>query len=177
MFIKNFSGRERTLLIGAVIIAVMALLYVLVLEPLAIQWKSLDSQIDAKVTALMKDTRLLAMYSALERDYEKYRGFIDAGKDEDEEITSALGEIESISQESACYIVNVKPRSAKTVGNYKEISFEVTTEGTIGEIARFIYEIEMSEKYLRIRRFTILSKSGPAGNLKAVFLISKIIAV
>ena len=115
------------------------------------------------------------MYRSLEADYVKYRDFIEVGKNEEEEFASALGELEDLSQKSSCRIVNVKPRASKRLGNYREISFEVTTEGNINELSRFIYEVETSERYLRIRRFTMVSKSGQAGSLKATFLISKII--
>ena len=175
MFINNLSGREKNLLFGAITIALLALGYTMILEPFILHWKTLNDRIDAKLTTLIKDTRLLNMYKTLEAEYVKYRDFLEVGKNEEEEFASALSEIESVSGKSACHIVNVKPRSSKILGNYKEISYEVTAEGSIHELSRFAFEIETSDKYLRIRRFTIASKTGSSGILRGTFLISKII--
>ncbi len=170
----NISNREKILLSITISFVITALFYNLIVEPLISRWRAFNGQIESKKALLNKNKRLLAAYKILEEEYIKYPVVL-GGKNEEEEIARALGEIENVSKKSSCYIVNLKPRASKKIGNYKEISFDVTTEGSIDEFTRFMYEVETSKKMLRIRRFTITSKTGPSAKLKCVFLISKII--
>lgn len=171
---SNISKREKTLLFISVGVAAAAVFYNVIVEPLVIKWKTVNGQIEAKIILLSKNKGLLSRYKTLEEEYINYPVLLKSGRNEEEELAGALGEIEGISKKTACFIINIKPKASKKFGNYKEISFDVTTEGSIDEISRFMYEIETSEKILRIRQFTITSKSGTSKNLKASFLISKI---
>ena len=149
--------------------------YGLIIDPIMERWQALNKQIGSKISILNKNVRLLGMYRALEEEYSKFRGFIKEGKNEEEELARALAEIENISQQSKSRIVNVKPRASRPMGNYKEISFEVTVEGDIQELARFLYEIEASPERLRIRNYLITPKIGSPNQLKASLLITKIL--
>ena len=175
MFIQNLSKREKTILSICVILGVTAIAYSLIIEPFIMRWRTLNDQIESKIALLIKNTRLLKMHKALEAEYAKYHGFMEISEDEEKELAKALGEIENVSAKSSCNIANIKPRASRKLGNYKEIFFEVTAEGSISELAQFLYEIETSREYLRIRHFTIMSKAGPPDKLKGTFLISKII--
>jgi len=176
MFVKNLSAKERILLVVCIVLAAMALTYNLVIEPLIVSWAALDEKIDAKSSLLKKNVRLLGMAKMLESEHLKYEGFIETGENEERELRKTLAEIENLSKKSNCRIVNVKPFASKTIGNYKEISFEVTAEGSIDELSRFLYEIEASGAYLRVKRFTLMSKHASEG-LRGTFLIARIIAV
>ena len=175
MFIWNLAKREKVLLSICIILATIAIAYSLAIEPVIVHWKTLNNQIESKAILLIRNTKLLNMYKTLKEEYVQYRDFIKVSENEERELAKALGEMENISKKSSCYIANVKPRTSKKLGSYKEISFEVTAEGSINELSRFMYEIETSKEYLRIRRFIITSKSGPARRLKGTFLISKIL--
>lgn len=175
MFIKNLSKREKLLLIVTLSIGCVVGIYVMIIEPIGIRWKMLDEQTESKVAQIIKDKTLLSAYKEMEKEYAKYQDLIQGSKNEEEELAKALGEIEAISKTSSCRILNVKSLSSKSVADYKEISFEVTAEGSIVEISQFLYAIETSAKCLRVRHFTISAKSGAGANLKAVFHIAKII--
>jgi len=173
--IRNLSKKEKILLTACIVIAGIAIVYGVIIEPIVIHWKTINSEINTKTTLLLKNTRLLDMNRVLEAEYAKYRGFLDVSQNEEEESRKALAEIETISKASKVYIVNVKPRSPKKLGNYKELMLEVVAEGSIEELSRFLYEIETSKARLRISHFTIASKSGSTGSIKAMFLIGKIV--
>jgi len=177
MSIKNFSKREKTLVSVCLAFGGMALLYALIIEPSFVHWKMMNDEIEAKTSAVIKNTRLLAMYKILKKEYAGYKDLVEVSDNEEEVFAKALAEIENLSQQSSCYIANVKPRASKELGTYKEISFEVTAEGDISQLSRFMYEIETSNECLRIRHFTILSKTGPSGGLKGIFIINKIILI
>ena len=172
MFSLNLSGRERILVTASLVLAAIAIGYNVVIEPLMRNWKRLNSQIDAKATVLVKDMRLLRMYKRLETEHSKYRDFITTTKKEEELLAHVLSEIENISKKTSCYIANVKPRTTKKVGNYKEISFIVTAEAAVDKLAKFLYAVETSKELLRVRHFAITPKSGRQGTLKSTFHIS-----
>lgn len=175
MAIRNLSRNEKILLSICIVLGTVAVTYNLFIEPVVFRWKALNDGIESKTSVLIKNTRLLQIYKALQEEYEKYQGAIDTTRNEEEEFARSLGEIENISKKSSCRVENIKPHTPKKVGKYKEISFEVSAEGTIGQISRFLYEIETSKQNLRIRRFTLTSKSGVQTNLRGTFLISRII--
>ena len=169
------SGRERKLVAAIVTLAVFAVGYGLIIEPVVSNWKMLSSEIEAKAQVLAKDMRLLKMYARLEAEYDKYRDFIATTKNEEEELAGALSEIESISKKANCHISNIKPRATKRIGNYKEVSFAVTAEGTVETLSRFLYSVETSRRLLKVGHFAMMPKSGAKGTLKATFHISKIL--
>jgi Tfp pilus assembly protein PilO len=160
-----------------IILGGLAVLYNIVLEPLVANWKMLNIKVTAKASELKKNLRLVKMYEFIEAEYAKYSEFIEAGKNEEEELASVLAEIESVSKKTSCRIRNVKPRATRKLGNYREISFTVTAVGGIDKLSQFLYGIELSKKLLRVRHFAITPKSGSrsAGELRATFLITKII--
>jgi hypothetical protein len=166
MFARNLTAREKKLALIVVIAIASSLLYGFVAEPIFIRWKKREDQIKSKLAYMMKSERLLRKFKALEKEYTNLPSLTGAMESEEREIAKTLEALESISGASDCRIQNVKPRPSKKIGSYREISFEVTAEGAI----------EASNEMLRVKRFTITSKSGRSRILKGSFLINKIIA-
>jgi len=175
MFGKNLRKREKGLLAVCIGLAGIAIGYSMIVEPAIANWRALEGRIEGKATLLAKNTRLLKIYDKLEARYRNYREFISIGKNDEEELAIVLGEIKNIANAASCHIVNIKPRTAKKIGNYKQVLIVVTAEGNIGELARFLYNTETSKELLRIRHFAITPQSSSAKKLKATFIVSKII--
>ena len=175
MFSHNLSKRERLVLTITISIAALAAAYVVVIEPMAGEWNKSSDEIKTKKARIVKNRILLARFKYLKKEYEKYPDLIAAVESEEKEVAKALSSMEDASRASSCPIADVKPRTSKKIGAYKEILFEVTTESGINELTRFLYDIETSKGMLRVKHFTIASKSGVAGNLKGSLLIGKII--
>jgi Tfp pilus assembly protein PilO len=177
MAILNLNKREKVLAGFCIAVVGLAIVYNLVVEPLARRWEGLGEEISARKASLIKKTRLANEYEALETEYVGFRDFIETSSNEEEAGINIIGEIENISKKSACRIINAKPRSSKKLGNYKEISVEVTAKGTTDELTRFLYGVEASPEYLTVKQFTIKKRrSGRGSVLSAEFLITKIIA-
>lgn len=175
MITMNLSKREKTLIIICVAAILIAVVYGFIFEPIMNRWGGLDAKIKSKKAVLTKNTKLIRNYKALENEYETYREYIKTGKNEEEELARALAEVDKIAKKSSCDIINVKPRIPKDLGNYKEIFFEVTTAGSVPELAKFLHGVESSTETLRVKHFTISAKSSTPNKLKGVFLISKIV--
>jgi len=167
--------REKILTIITVSIALIAFIYSVVIERVVLRWKMLNEEIESRKNLLIGDAELLSRYENIKEEYMKNPIFKVKGANEEEAIARVLSEIEAISNKASCYITNIKPRTTRYIGNYREISFDVSIESGITELSRFMYETEVSKEILRIRRFTTSSKSGPAKSLKTTFIISKII--
>ena len=171
----NISKREKTLVVICVAAILVAVIYGFILEPIVNRWSGFDGKIRSKKAMLVKNTKLIRNYKALEAEYETYRDYIKTGRNEEEELAKALAEVDSISKKASCDIINVKPRTPKDLGSYKEIFFEVTTAGSVPELAKFLHGVESSTETLRVKHFTISAKSNTPNKLKGVFLISKIV--
>lgn len=167
MFVRNISRREK--IIGCITL-VIAFIFVgnyLINKPVVKKWASLDQQIIRKENMLKRNTELAGRYKALKKDA------LSIGKtpSEKEPVSVLLGKIEDAAESNSCHIIKIKPYNYKDAEDYKEVFFEITSEGTIGGLSRFLYDIESIEGYSNIERFTMMSRSEQAGRLKAVFIL------
>jgi len=175
MFGKNLGKREKILLSVTVGLVAAALSYGIIIDPALTNWKMLNKRIEAKVSELSKDMKLLNMYDRIEAEHLTYSEYINTERTPEEAETSVLAEVENISKKYNCHIANVKPRTSKDIGQYKVVSFLVTAEGTIDQLSQFLFGLETSRELLRVKRFTITPKSKSARELKGAFLVSKIV--
>lgn len=176
MFIRNLSTRERYIALATFLIILVALTYNFIIEPVSRRWVHLDNEIASKINTLKKDSKLLSMYKTLESDYAKVSQYVKSQKREEEELTAILTEIETVSRNSSCLIVSIKPIGTKNFPSYKEVLIDATAEANINQFSKFLYEMENSKNMiLKVKRFTLSSKSGQQDTLRGAFLISKIL--
>lgn len=174
MFVKGMSKREKTILSATAVVLAMASAYVLVIEPALSGSISLDRKIAVKSAELERDRAILARYSAAGKTD---KGYPPDGKNmsEEEHTAGVISAVESLSRENSCPITSLKPRMPKKMGGYRDISIEVTVEGGMDGLSKFIYGVETSKERLKIRQFNISSRSSSSEGLRAVVLISKLI--
>jgi hypothetical protein len=176
MRLSDLSKRERMILSAAAVLVAVAVAYSLAVEPVMRAAGRLDREIARARGALEKDMRLLSVYKASGRPGAAATGVARSGKTVESETASILERIEDMSKSSACPITSVKPLGARAVGSYKDVSVEVTVEGDIGQIARFVYESEHSaDMPMRIKRFSISAKSQAGGSLRGSFVLTRFI--
>lgn len=176
MFISNFNRRERYLALATLSIVSIALAYAFIIDPIVMKWKNLNNQIRSRVGALEKDARLAANQKTVESEYAKLSKRGKPAKSKDQEVADTLAFIENVSKNDSCLIINIKPVEVTDAGSYKEILIDVTAEANIGQLSKFLYDIENPrDNLINVKRFTIGSKSGQTGILKGTFLISKVL--
>jgi hypothetical protein len=84
--------------------------------------------------------------------------------------------LENLSRSDSCAIANIKPIGTKDFVTYKELLIDLSSEGTVSQFTKFLYDIENTKNMiLKVRQFVLTSKAGQEGVLKGTFLISKII--
>lgn len=176
MFINNFNKRERYLMAAAASICVIAVLYVFIIEPVAARWKNLNNQIRSKINMLEKNFKLAANQKTIESEYVKLSKRGSPARSKDQEVSDTLAFIENVSKNDSCFIINIKPVDMIDSGSHKEILIDVTAEASVGQLSKFLYDIENPrENLINVKRFNVISKSGQAGVLRGTFLISKVL--
>ena len=176
MFIKNMSKRERYIALAAVSFVGIAIFYTFVIEPIAVQWQALNRDMEAKTSILRKDLGLLSSKSSLEANYSKFAKYVKPDKNDEEAAAGLLSYLENLSRGDSCLVINVKPIGTKDLGTYKELLIDLSSEGSLQQFTKFLYDVENTKNMiLKIRHFVLTSKSGQEGALKGAFLISKII--
>lgn len=176
MFLKNLNKKEKYGIIASVLVVSAALLYNFIVEPFITRWRGLSGELDAKIRTLKKDTGILDRYKQIESEHKKYASYLKSSKTDEESIAETLDYIEKASKAADCRIVNVRPIGLKRYPSHKEIIVDVSAESDIAHFSRFLFDIENAKDILlRVRRFTISSRSSQDNQLKGSFFISKIV--
>lgn len=176
MFINNFNKREKYLALATLSIAAIALIYVFIIDPVAARWKNINNQILSKIDMLEKNFRLAANQKTIESEYAKLSKRGSPARSKDQEAADTLAFIENVSKNDSCFIINIKPVDIIDSGSHKEILIDVTAEASVGQLSKFLYDIENPrENLINVQRFNVISKSGQAGVLRGTFLISKVL--
>ena len=178
MFLNNLNERERLIALSTALMAVAALLYSFIIEPVGTHWSFLNNEISSRQNVLSKDQRLSMMHERIAAEYANFSKNVNPAQGLDNGVADTMNLIEYVSRKNACTIVNMKPLSDKNSLSYKEIMIEVTAEASMDVFSKFIYDIESSNSVMiRINRVTLTPKPGQTGVLRGVLIITKIIVV
>ncbi|MBL7071960.1 MAG: hypothetical protein ISS26_07330 [Candidatus Omnitrophica bacterium] len=173
--IKNISKREKWFGAATLGIALAALAYNMIMEPLTGMWKSLDDSIRQREILLTKHSRILRngeKISKLDKEYSKY--FQETMLRPEEESAMALGQIERLARGANVHITNIKPMGIRRHENFNRFTYKVTSESRSEELAKFIYELQSSEQLMKVERMVLRAKEKEADIIKAILHITKI---
>ncbi len=172
---KKISKRERVFAITTVAVAVAALVFNFVAEPLVRRWRTLDKKIREKEILLAKHTRILRNKNLITRQHERYGEYFQSQRaTPEEESADVLSAIERIARSAGVRITNIKPLAIKKFENYSKYTFRVTSECDIKALTKFMYDLQASKQLLKIERMVIRPKEKQADVVKAVTHITKI---
>jgi len=171
----NITSREKFLGFATIGIALLALAYNFAIEPLIGQWNALEGEIREKEILLTKHNRVANNKEAIEKSYSEYtRFFVKEKKTPDEESAEALGNIEKLARGTNTRITNIKPLTVKNFEHHTKFTFRVTTESSMGELTKFIYDLQSSEQLLKIEKMVLRAKERSSDIVKAVLNVTKI---
>lgn len=171
---SKFTKGERILFTVTVSVISILGFYVFILEPLYKKWSQFDIELGSANARLFKNLRLLANKEVLEREYDKYKDYIQRADSGEEEMASVLKEIENVASSCGVKITSIKPKDTKQLKNYKKSTVELVSEAKINQFLKFIYELEGSKKLLKVERFILSLKSSQSDILKGTLVIRKI---
>lgn len=172
---ENIRKREKILSVVTIGVALIALTYNFVIEPLAKRWNTLKSGIRDKEILLTKHSRILRSKDEIEKLHSEYTKYFETKKlTPEEESAIALSNIEKAARGANVRITNIKPLTIKNFENYTKFTFRVTTESRIGELTKFIYDLQSSEQLLKTERMVLRAKERKPDTIKAILHITKI---
>lgn len=172
---RNITKREKTLAAFTISAVLIAVVYNFIIEPIIGQWNTLDKKIRDKEVVFTKYSRILSDKDNIEKLRAKYAKYLEHNKMTlDEESAVALSSIEKIARQTNVRITNIKPLLSKSFGNYNKFTFRVTTESTLTELTKFIYDLQSSDQLLKVERMVLRAKENEPASIKSMLNITKI---
>ena len=172
--LSYLSGTEKKIFFVLLAVAVFSLMYALVLEPLAKEYKNLNQELLAKSLKLHKDIRLSSQKNSVISQYKLLADKIKLVSSDDQEAASMLTTIEDMARSGSINILDMKPLIPKDTSLYKEFSVELKVEANIQSLMRFIYDLVSSEKVLRVERLSLNKKDSSTDLLVSTITVSRI---
>src|SRR3989338_2092602 len=158
---RNVTNREKFLAIATISVALLALVYNFIIDPIIGQWSELDKKIKDKEVVVKKYSRILRDKETIEKRRAEYAKYLESKKiTPEEESAVALSLIERTAHTTNVQITNIKPLSYKSFGNYSELTFRVATESKITELTKFIYNLQSSDQLLKVERMVLNAKEN-----------------
>ena len=171
----NITKREKRLVMATIGMVLAALAYNFTLEPLVKRWNDLGEEIRTKEIVLRKHSRILREKETIERLHSEYAAYFQTEKlTPEEESAVALSTIEKLARAANTHITNIKPLGTKSFDGYNKYTFRVSLESRIGELSRFIYDLQSSKQLLKIERMVLRAKEREPDTIKAILNITKL---
>ncbi|MFH1318911.1 MAG: type 4a pilus biogenesis protein PilO, partial [Candidatus Omnitrophota bacterium] len=171
----KFSKKEKLWLVIAAIFIFVAAIDRLVVSPINTRMKQLSQEIKIKEKQLARNLRNLSQKETVSKEYEKYMKYVKKIGSNEEEVARILSAIESLARKSAVYLVDIKPQAPKDIDFYREYVVEVTVEGEMESIVRFLYELNISEQLLRAEKLQINLKEKATSVIKAGIIVTQVL--
>ena len=172
---RNIKKREKLLAVATISVALIAVIYNFIIEPVIGRWNTIDKKITDKEIILEKYSRILRDKNTIEKLRAKYAKYFETNKlTPEEESAAALSVIEKIARQTNVKITNIKPLSSKSYGSYNKFTFRIATEAKLDELTKFIYDLQSSDQLLKVDRMVLQAKESEASVIKAMLNVTKI---
>lgn len=154
----GFRKRERLLILGAAICVALLLGDRLVVSPLANLWKERADRIAILQKDLARTELLLEREEDIRDRWNEMRSrSLPASQAEAERVT--LDAIASWSRSSGLQVSSIRPQwRAEEKGGERRVDFRLSADGGLGQIARFLYELERDNTPARVEDLDITSR-------------------
>jgi hypothetical protein len=168
------SSKEKKWAFIALSVAMGALIYGWLVDPIFEDSSKNDGRLRAKKTALKKSFASIAQSEALKADYERTAGHALLSA-EQEDVTESLKNLEQIANEYSILLANVNPQIFEgDEDGSRRILFDVSARADVMSFVRFLYRLETSPHLLRVKRFTVSAGSQETEGLQCTLLISEL---
>lgn len=175
--ISFLSEREKYVLYIAVIIIFTGVIFNFFVAPVFNKRRNLSEKIEFKKMELKKKYRLLSKAEQL-KNWDNYFPFdLNTEDIKQDKVTKILKYVETVSKKSDVQIINISPEGLKEYDDYKFIFVNLVLKGKMGNIVKFLYDIESSSMLFTVESFQIEVDRGSSnhGNMKVFLEISKLI--
>jgi hypothetical protein len=167
----RLAFREKVVLGLGTLFGVVLLAYTLIITPYMEKVRVLDRRIAQKTVELKEISILREEYQEIKRKMEELKGKVGKrGKS-----FPLFSHLESLAAKTLIKgnIASMKPQSAPLGEHYKESSVAVKLESiTTRQLVDYLFRIENSEAFLRIKRLHLKKRHDNPEYLDATFLVS-----
>lgn len=174
-FLSRLNKREKVIFYLAVCFVSLLSLDRLIVAPILSKLKKISKEIEEKEIAVKKDLHILSQKDRILSEEARYARFIGGVKNEEEQVTSMLKEIETLTNKSSVYLVDMKPAGFKDSGSSKKYMVNLSCEGEMEQLVDFMYNLENSNKLLTIEKYQIVPKSRESSVASCTMIVSKIV--
>jgi hypothetical protein len=172
-FHERLNKREKMVFYLSASIVSLMLFDRLIIAPVFSQLKSLDDQIQEKITTTKKNLHILSQKNKIMAEGEKYKSFFNALEPGSEDMASFMNEIESHANKTSVYLIDLKPGNPKETGSGKKNLVYLTCEAQMEQLVNFIFSVENSDKFMTVEKFQISPKSKESSVARCVLTISQ----
>lgn len=168
--LQNLGARERIFVVGGVVALLLTILYAIVIDPLTTQ----SVQLDRRIVKTQRDVRELY---TLQRQYQAHKEVLDNinAKLQRQKNFAIFSHLEKLAGDTGIRgkIVYMKPTVSTSSDAYEEESVEIKMEGvTLKQLIRYLYQVENSPQFLKIKRLHIKPRFDNRQLLTATFRVS-----
>jgi Tfp pilus assembly protein PilO len=171
---SRLQKREKTVLYVTAVVVVLLLLERLIILPIYANLKSLDKEIVDQEKTMRDDARIVGYKDRIRAENTKYSSFVNIPASEEEAMTVLLKEIEGLASKSGVYLVDMKPGGVRGEAANKKYVINVTCEGKMEQITDFMYNIESTNKLLKVERYQINPKSKDSSTAQCSMSVSQV---
>ena len=177
MFWDKLSRKERVGLSLALAFILVAFLDRLIVSPIRNRVRQINQSIHISEKQLAHDLRNVRQKDQIEKEFEKFVGYVERSGSDEEEVAKILGEIESLARQSGIYLVDMKPQAPKDIDFYREYTIEIEVEGEMIQLTQFLHQLNISPQLLRIKKLRLTSKEEGQTGLKSSMVITKVLVI
>jgi Tfp pilus assembly protein PilO len=170
----KLTKRESTIFYISLSLLLFFILERLVFRQLANRLSSLSQEIQATETKLARGLRAQRQKDAILKEYKTFEDFLKLNGSDEEIVSAFLREIEKLSRDAGISITDIKPRSTKRVGLYKEYIIEVRLDATFKDLVKFLYRLNDSNFLIRVDKLSLNLTDEKSEILKISMVINGI---
>lgn len=169
-FFQNLQIREKVFIIGAIVVVLLTLLFTLVIDPMLGASARLDRQI-RKAQHDLEDLRTQRW------EYLRHKRVLDRINTQlqRQQSFALFSRLEELARNTGTRdkIQYMKPTVATPSNVYEEESVEIKMEQvTLEQLIRYLYQIEQSPQFLKIKRLYLKPRLNDRQFLTATFRVS-----
>jgi len=172
--IKALNKREKIILSATFSVIASSIAFNLFIGPALKRSDALNKEISLTKSRLRKYLQLLSEKDGLQRKYDKFFKHLGLSEEDEKAPLGALSELEKLSKASGIRILDIRPQGPSgRPGAQKASAIDLRAEGTMEEYIRFIYAVESSSLFLRIKKFQLSAKPNTSA-LEGVFSVDQV---
>lgn len=167
-FFQNLQLREKIFVVCAGVAVVLFLLFMLVIDPVLER----SARLDRQIRKAEQDLKNLKGYR---RDYNRQKRTLDKlnAQISQQQQVKILPHLERLARETQTNLTGMKPSINSSNELYTEESVAIEMAGvTLEQLAKYLYAIEQSRQFLKVKRLTIKPRSSNRQLLTVAFRVS-----